>query len=144
MRRLGTSGSLNNMNIEVCVLSERWMDHTWSDTQQFHQNVQVLLTLLDYAGGSFGFRERVDEVFTSCSKRRVCLTTWTLGTRPSTQTFFWLVTHSFSLACVAGAKRGGGKGKGKGASPSPLFPFLLIPYPLPISTPATQATFSPE
>ena len=25
-------------------------------------------------------------------------------------------------------------------NPPPLFPFLLIPYPLPVSTPATQAT----
>ena len=51
-----------------------------------------------------------------------------------------------SLACVAGAKRGGGKGaaeREKGINPPPLFPFLPIPYPLPLSTPATQAATSP-
>ena len=56
---------------------------------------------------------------------------------------------SKSIACLAGAKRGGGRGEGereKGREPSPspqsppLFPFLPIPYPLPLSTPATQAT----
>ena len=41
-----------------------------------------------------------------------------------------------ALACVAGAKRGG-RGGGRKA-PSPL-PFSLFPYPLPLSTPATQA-----
>ena len=50
------------------------------------------------------------------------------------------------VACVAGAKRGGGgereKGKREGRAPqSPLlFPFLPIPHPLPLSTPATQAS----
>ena len=29
-------------------------------------------------------------------------------------------------------------------NPPPLFPFLPIPYPLPISTPATQATSAPK
>ena len=51
------------------------------------------------------------------------------------------------VACVAGAKRGGGREKstkeGKGKVPSPLSPtpltFSLSPYPLPLSTPATQA-----
>ena len=45
------------------------------------------------------------------------------------------------LACVAGAKRGGegGGGRGREGNPPPLFPFLPIPYPLPLSTPATQA-----
>ena len=58
---------------------------------------------------------------------------------------------------MAGAKRGGRGGeksakeeKGKGASPlpSPLpptaLPFSLFPYPLPLSTPATQANFHLE
>ena len=35
----------------------------------------------------------------------------------------------YSVACVAGAKRGGRGGGGK----------ALFPYPLPLSTPATQA-----
>ena len=55
----------------------------------------------------------------------------------------------FSLACVAGEERGGvgrkarKRGKGKGApyqlSSSP-FLFSIPPYPLPFSTPATQAS----
>ena len=57
------------------------------------------------------------------------------------------------LACVAGAKRGGGGGREKGKregsppplpNPPPLFPFLPIPYPLPLSTPATQAIDQPD
>ena len=46
-----------------------------------------------------------------------------------------------NVACVAGAKRGGGRGErgGKKGNPPLLFPFLPIPYPLPLSTPATQA-----
>ena len=56
------------------------------------------------------------------------------------------------LACLAGAKRGGGgdwrkaqTGKGKGARPFPLFPIPPLPFPLPsnplpLLTPATQAT----
>ena len=56
-----------------------------------------------------------------------------------------------NVAFVAGAKRGGGggggggsrKGKGKGKEPSlspqSPSPFSLLPYPLPLSTPATQA-----
>ena len=39
-----------------------------------------------------------------------------------------LQTHRYFLACVAGAP--------------PLFPFLPIPYPLSLSTPATQASIS--
>ena len=49
------------------------------------------------------------------------------------------------VACVAGAKKGGRwggrkqeRGKGKGASPLSPTP-LLSPYPLPLSTSATQA-----
>ena len=37
------------------------------------------------------------------------------------------------LACVVGAKRGGGGGR------EGEIPFLLPPYPLPLSTPASQA-----
>ena len=36
-----------------------------------------------------------------------------------------------------GRWRGGGRGRE--GNPPPLFPFLPIPYPLPLSTPATQA-----
>ena len=50
------------------------------------------------------------------------------------------------LACVAGAKRGGRgegekheRGKREGGAPYPP-PFSLFPYPLPLSTSATQAT----
>ena len=47
-------------------------------------------------------------------------------------------------------RKGRGRGEGereKGREPIPLpffslFPLLPIPYPLPLSTPATQATFS--
>ena len=50
----------------------------------------------------------------------------------------------FFVACVAGTKRGGvgdrERGKREGV-PSPS-PFSLPPYPLPLSTPATQASFS--
>ena len=53
--------------------------------------------------------------------------------RPSRSMHFGAVT----LACVAGAKRGGRGGKGekheRGERES------LFPYPLPLSTPATQA-----
>ena len=41
------------------------------------------------------------------------------------------------MACVAGAKRGGGGGRRK-VRKIPL-PFSLPPYPLPLSTPASQA-----
>ena len=51
-----------------------------------------------------------------------------------------IVLVKFVIACVAGAKRGGGGGREKG-NPPPLFPFLPILYPLPLSTPATQAKF---
>ena len=54
-----------------------------------------------------------------------------------------------NAACVAGAKRGGGGGGGGGIekgkrersplSPQSPSPFSLPPYPLPLSTPATQA-----
>ena len=54
---------------------------------------------------------------------------------------------------MAGAKRGGAGGREKGKkegrsppplpNPPPLFPFLPIPCPLPLSTPATQASFCP-
>ena len=60
--------------------------------------------------------------------------------------------YSLWLACVTGAKRGGGgdwrkaqTGIGKGARPCPLFPIPPLPFPLPsnplpLLTPATQAT----
>ena len=57
------------------------------------------------------------------------------------------------LACVAGAKRGGGGGGGGRKaqilskypfSPLPPLFFSLFPYPLPLSTPATQANVDLE
>ena len=39
-------------------------------------------------------------------------------------------------------KKGRGGGGRRGTNPPPLFPFLPIPYPLPLSTPATQAILS--
>ena len=54
------------------------------------------------------------------------------------------------LACVAGAKRGGGEG-GRNAQILSKYPFSpypplfsLFPYPLPVSTPATQANVDLE
>ena len=52
-----------------------------------------------------------------------------------------------NVACVAGVKRGGGGGGGiekrkrerSPLSPQSPSPFSLSPYPLPLSTPATQA-----
>ena len=42
------------------------------------------------------------------------------------------------VTCVAGAKREGGGGREKPSLPNPPL-FSLPPYPLPVSTPATQA-----
>ena len=59
-------------------------------------------------------------------------------------------SESLRVACVAGAKRGGGGGGRKcesrenGREPYPLspipLPFSLNPYPLPLSMPAMQAS----
>ena len=59
---------------------------------------------------------------------------------------YWSEMHKRlpkSLACVAGAKRGGGGGGRKGI-PLPFFPSSLppTPSPPPLSTPAMQATKS--
>ena len=60
----------------------------------------------------------------------------------------WVSEDGISIACVAGAKRGGKGGARKAPlsplppSPFPFFPFSLFPYPLPVSTPATQARIS--
>ena len=59
----------------------------------------------------------------------------------------WSTIAIENVACVAGAKRGvgGGGGMEKGKrersplSPQSPSPFSLPPYPLPVSTPATQA-----
>ena len=48
------------------------------------------------------------------------------------------VTTRGGVACVAGAKRGGEGGREKPSLPNPPL-FSLPPYPLPLSTPATQA-----
>ena len=68
---------------------------------------------------------------------------------------FWGSSHLFGYGiltilfrpcvdCVTGAKRGGGREKGREHRPSPSVPnpppFPLLPNPLPLSTPATQAT----
>ena len=44
-----------------------------------------------------------------------------------------------NVACVAGAKRGGGGRKARKRGKGIPLPFSLSPYPLPLSTPATQA-----
>ena len=64
----------------------------------------------------------------------------------------WLFRRVVSFISSLRGRRKKGRGWGKGerekgiqsnpiqSNPPPLFPFLPIPYPLPLSTPATQAT----
>ena len=53
-----------------------------------------------------------------------------------------LFSGSFPLACVAGTKRGGAGGREKSAKdPLSPIPLLFPPYPLTLSTSASQASF---